>query len=364
MGEFYVDPNGLNALYNQYVRASGDSRDVSDYLKRHCDLPLVSEGFLMMVIGPHKEVYDQLTESLAKLQELTRSAGTQINAAQLDYARTDASAAAKVDAAYPGATNAAYVGGMLSGGRPDLRPGRAAFADVAEPAARLTNPEYAVPIEMWSINPLADLVSPAAWLRQISVSLFNFDPFEGWAKSVSGDWKGYAHCAIAMGHIGAAAHDVGSNLLAGAKDLPEVWRGRAAEAEQEFQLALGLAAAGLDDACAQYRQLYLQAAEAVKKLVDVTAGLITDLLDMLIIINGAAAAGTLLIETGVGAFAGYTVAAYYAWQAYDLYQHIADVYGNCEDMMKLIAGSIGAVKASLDVEDLPMVAPYHHPAGY
>ncbi|MBL7253375.1 hypothetical protein [Paractinoplanes lichenicola] len=364
MTEFFVDPNGMNGLYNQLVRASGDATDILGYTRQHCDLPAVTEGFLMMVIGPHKEAYESLTEALAKLTELARGAGSQVNLAQLDYAKTDQDAAAKVDATYPGAKNPAYVGGMLAPGRPDLTGPHASFADVTEPTARLTSPEYAVAIEMWSINPLADLVSPAAWLRQISIWLFSFDPLEGWAKSVSGDWKGYTHCAMAMGHIGAASKDVGANLLRGAEDVRTVWRGRAAEAEQEFQLALGLAAAGLDDACRQYKQLYLQAAEAVKSLVDVTAGLISDLLDLLIIINAASVAGTALIETGIGALAGYTVAAYYAWQAYDLYKHISDFYGNTEDLLKVIAGSIGAIKAQLAVKDLPPVQPYHHPAGY
>ncbi len=143
-----------------------------------------------------------------------------------------------------------------------------------------------------------------------------------------------------------------------------MWRGQAAEAEQEFQLALGLAAAGLNDACAQYHKLYLQAAAAVKSLFDVTAGLISDLIDLLIITNVAAAAGTALIETGVGAVAGYGVAAYYTWQAYDLYKDISKFYGNCEDLLKVIAGSINAVQADLAVKNLPAVQPYKHPAGY
>ncbi|WP_067509280.1 hypothetical protein [Actinoplanes sp. TFC3] len=217
---------------------------------------------------------------------------------------------------------------------------------------------------MWSINPLADLLSPAAWLRQISVWLFSYDPLEGWATDISGDWKAYTHCAMAMNNIGGATADVGSNLLAGARDVPNIWRGKAAEAEQEFQLALGLAAAGLNDACAQYNKLYLQAAEAVKSLVDVTAGMITDLLDLLIIINAASAAGTALIETGLGAVAGYSVAAYYTWQAYDLYKVISEFYGNCEDLLKVISGTINTIQADLAVKDLPAVQPYKHPAGY
>ncbi len=364
MSDFYVDAGGLNGLYNQFVRASGDASDTLSYTRQHCDLPAVSEGFLMMVIGPHHEAYKKLTAALTTLADITRSASTQVNAAQNDYARTDQQAAAQLDASYPGAKNPGEVGGMLARGRPDLQGYRSGFADVAEPAGNLKNPEYAIGIEMWTINPLADLISPAAWLRQISIWLFSYDPLEGWASDISGDWKAYTHCAMAMGHIGGAAGDIGSNLIAGAQDVPSVWRGKAAEAEQEFQLALGLAASGLNDACGQYHKLYMQAAEAVKSLFDVTAGLISDLIDLLIIINVAAAAGTALIETGVGAVAGYGVAAYYTWQAYDLYKEISTFYGNCEDLLKVIAGSINTVKADLAVKDLPAVQPYQHPAGY
>jgi hypothetical protein len=162
----------------------------------------------------------------------------------------------------------------------------------------------------------------------------------------------------------AAANDTGRNLVTGAADVSTGWRGKAAEAEQEFHLALGSAAISLQDACRQYNQLYMQAAEAVKKLFDVVSGLISDLLDVLIIINAAAAVGTATIETVVGPIAGYGVAAYYTWQAYDLYKEISTFYGNAEDLLKLIGGSITGIKATLAVKDLPAVQPYHHPAGY
>ncbi len=204
MSEFYVDAGGLNGLYNQFVRAAGDASDTLDYTRQHCDLPVVSEGFLMMVIGPHHEAYKKLTGALAKLAEIIPAAGTQVNAAQLDYARADYAAAAKLGASFPGATNPGDVGGLLAGGRPDVQTYWSAFADVAEPTSHLKSPEYAIGIEMWTINPLADLISPAAWLRQISIWLFSHDPLEGWASDISGDWKAYTHCAMAMGHIGGA----------------------------------------------------------------------------------------------------------------------------------------------------------------
>ncbi|AGZ39611.1 hypothetical protein [Actinoplanes friuliensis] len=364
MTEFYVDAAGLNSVYNQLVRASGDASDTLEYTRKHCDLGFTDVGLIMRLISPHKHAYGEVTEALTQLKELAQGAGTQVNAAQHDYARTDQAAAARLDAGYPGAKDPAAVRGSLTQGRPDLQGYRSAFTDVAQPGSHLKNPEYAIGIEMWSINPMADLISPSAWLRQVSIWLFSYDPFEGWASQFSGDWKAYVHCGNAMGLAGAAAHDIGRNLVAGATDVSTVWRGKAAEAEQEFQLTLGAAAINLQSACRQYNELYMQAAEAVKKLFDVVSGLISDLLDVLIIINAAAAVGTATIETVVGPIAGYGVAAYYTWQAYDLYKEISSLYGNAEDLLKLIGGSITGIKATLAVKDLPTVQPYHHPAGY
>ncbi|GAB1692737.1 hypothetical protein [Krasilnikovia sp. M28-CT-15] len=364
MGEFYVDAGGLTSLYNVFVRASGDASDTLGYVHKHCDLSFTEVGLIMRLISPHKHAYGEVTEALSRLRDLSQGAGTQINRAQLDYARTDQAAAARLDGSYPGAKDSVSLRGVLAPGRPDLQGRRTAFTDVAEPNNHLHNPEYAVGIEMWSINPLADLISPSAWLRQICIKLFDYDPFEGWASQFSGDWKSYVHAGVAMGAAGAAAGDIGHNLVAAAADVSTVWRGHAAEAEQEFQLALGSAAMGLQTACRQYDELYMQAAEAVKKLADVVSGLISDLLDVLIIINAAAAAGTATIETVVGGVAGYGVAAYYTWQAYDLYKEISAFFGNAEDLIKLIGASITGIKATLAVKDLPTVEPYHHPAGY
>ncbi|MGX6606225.1 hypothetical protein ACWKSP_29490 [Micromonosporaceae bacterium Da 78-11] len=364
MAEFYVDAVGLNGLYSQLARASGDAADVLEYTEKHCDLAWNTEGLLMIFLGPHDHAYDSLTEAITRLRDLAQGAGTQINRAQLDYAKTDEAAAGRVDATYAGAKSPEGVRGTVTQGRPDLVAQRAGFTDVAEPTARLRSPEYAVGIEMWSINPLADLISPAAWLRQISIWLFGKDPFDGWAKEFSGDWQAYVHCGAAIGCIGSAAHDIGRNLVAGAADCSTVWRGNAAEAEQEFQLALGAAAMDLEVACRQFDKLYHDAAEATKKLFDVVSGMMTDLIDILIIINGAMAAGTALIETGIGPLAGYGIAAYYSWQAYDLYQHISDFFGNAEDVLNAIGGTIGSIDAKLAIRDLPAVQPYRHPAGY
>jgi hypothetical protein len=79
----------MTGLHNHFVRTAGDPTDTLTYTRRHCDLSWDAEGLLMMLMGPHKHTYESVTGALTKLHELTQGAGTQVNRAQLDYARTD-----------------------------------------------------------------------------------------------------------------------------------------------------------------------------------------------------------------------------------------------------------------------------------
>ncbi|WP_041832160.1 hypothetical protein [Actinoplanes sp. N902-109] len=70
---------------------------------------------------PHAQAYANIVKAIRTLSELAQETGTQINAAQQDYAKTDAAAAARLDAGYPGAKDAAALHATLSQGRPDLQ---------------------------------------------------------------------------------------------------------------------------------------------------------------------------------------------------------------------------------------------------
>ena len=53
MSGFYVDPAGMNGLYNVLHRASNDVDDTLGYVKRHCDLSFGAEGLLGIFASPH-----------------------------------------------------------------------------------------------------------------------------------------------------------------------------------------------------------------------------------------------------------------------------------------------------------------------
>lgn len=331
-----MDAAGLSGLSRMLSRASGDAFDALDYTRRQCDLDWPAEGLLMKLLGPHDHAYDSVTRALARVQDLAAGASGQVALAAQDYAQADLAAAGRFGPAY----------GPAPAPPED-------FADVADPGRHLTDPGTVGEAEMWSINPLTDLISPAAWVRQVSVSLFGYDPFDEWAGALSGDWASYVHCGAAMSRAGDSAYDIGRNLLAGASRSERAWQGGAGDAEREFQTALGGATEQLRDACQEFSRLYGRAADAVSSLRDVAGDLICDLLDTLILVNLASVAGTALIETGVGAIAGYGLAAYYATQAYQLYQEIARYFGAAQDTVEAIGAAIGTLHAGVDMPELP-----------
>lgn len=360
MNDFFVDPSGLRALSGQLTRAGGDARDTLDYTRRHCALSWDRRGLLMLVADPHGKAYDRVTTALGRLRDLSDGAAVQVDRAAGHYTTADLAAATALDATYRGAADLGELRGTLHQSRPDLLPARAPFTDVH--GVVLQPPSYVPQSDAFTLNPLTDLLSPAAWIRQVAVWLFGVDPFEPWLTAYSGDWRAYEHCMHAWPHIGAAATALGGNLVTGAADVPAAWRGNAAEAEQEFQLTLGGAATALGPACEEYARLYPKAVDACRQLYEATGGLVGQLIDTLIIVNVAGILGTATIETGIGAVTGYATAAYYTWQAYQLYQEISRLYGAAEITIRLLAAQIEAVQAGAEVTRLPSVQPYQHPA--
>ncbi|WP_436530081.1 hypothetical protein [Actinoplanes sp. HUAS TT8] len=352
----------MNRLYNQLQRASSDASDALAYTQSNCHISFTGAGLIMYFAGPQDHILDQVETALTRLRDLSGSAGTEINKAQIMYQHTDQAAAAAIDTIGNGVSDPAALRALTSPTRGDVESSRAAFADVEEPVTCLRSPEYAVPIEMWSLNPLADLVSPTAWLRQVCISLFGKDPFEFWTSKLAGEWQAFVYAGNAVAQAGAAADAIAHNLGGSATDVPTAWQGNASEGFQNFEVNLALNAAGLAGAAQRYSQAYMDTAEVVKKLYDLTAGLIMDLYDALIMVSGGMAAGTALIETAFGAVAGYGVAAYYSWIALDLYQVISDFYGAAEDAVKAISATVTGIQANFGVKDLPGIDAYHHPA--
>ncbi|WP_328468781.1 hypothetical protein OHA21_00030 [Actinoplanes sp. NBC_00393] len=359
-GELFVDVAGMNSLYNHLRAAGDDAEDASIYVRKHCDLSSAQQGIITQVMTPHDHAYEEMTAALSRLRSLINSAATQVNMAQVEYSQRDLASAADLDRGYPGAENPGVLASSLAQERFQLPAGHSSFSNVRDAAEHLTTPQDPK-AEFWSINPVVDLISPFAYLRQAAIWVFNHDPFELWTEWFAGDWDSYITAGEAMARAGDAAAAIGDNLAAGAVVMPVVWRGNAAENFQEYDLRLAAAARSVQELGRNFKELYDQAADAVKSLYDVVSGLIVKMFDALLIVSIGLAGGTAMVATFAGAVVGYSVALSYAIYAIDLYNEIATVYGNAEAMIKAIGGSITALKSSAELMELPNLEPYRRP---
>ncbi len=359
-GELFIDVAGVNSLYNQLQRAADDTEDSLSYVERHSDLSPFQQGLWTQVLTPHEVARHEMTTSLARLRLLVANAATQVNLAQVEFSREDLRAARDLDHTRPGAVDPNVLASRLTQERLRIPPGGSPFADPAEPVDHLVTPQDPK-AEFWSFNPMVDLISPFAYLRQAAIWVFDHDPFELWTEWFAGDWDSYILAGAAMANAGTAAGAIGDNLAAGAVALPSVWRGNAAENYQEYQLRLAGAARSLEDLGNNFNALYRESAECVKNFYDVFSGLFVKMIDSLLLVSIGLAGGTAMIATFAGSVIGYSVALSYAIYAIDLYNEMSSAFTHAENALKAIAGSMAALKASAELTGLPTIEPYRSP---
>jgi hypothetical protein len=359
-GELFVDVAGINQLHNQLRRAGDDAENALEYLRQHCKLSSIQQGLIVQMLTPHEVAYQEMTAALSRLRSLTDNAATQVNSAQVTYARTDLRSAADLDRSYPDATKANILANALTQERLQLPAGHASFSDSVCAAAHLSAPSDPA-AEFWSFNPIVDLISPFAYLRQAAIWVFGHDPFELWTEWFAGDWDSYIMAGAAMARAGATAGAIGDNLAAGAVATPVVWRGNAASNFQAYDLMLADAARSVQNLGADFHQLYQESAECVKNFYDVISGFLVKMFDALLMVSIGLAGGTAMIATVAGSLVGYSVALSYAVYAAEIYQQISSAYTNAENAMKAIAGSIAALEASSDLTNMRDIPPYQHP---
>ncbi|GAB3435124.1 hypothetical protein [Actinophytocola sediminis] len=341
MNDFFVDPAGMTQLYNQVRGIANDAGAAEQYVRKYADISFGQEGLIFDLVGPHNHAYAVVHGAMAKLELITQRTGTAINASQLAYARTDQAQAARLDALRPGARDAKAL-------RTDLgtaRPGQP-FTDVADPTPHLRDADWVDGGVAFEFDWFSDVLSPSAWIRWGVYEACGVDPFEWMLTWISGDWAAYRTCGTAWSHVGKACPDFAANLTKSASDTERVWRGNAAAGCQELLVALGKATAGFQATCDTLSKNYVAATEAAKQLYEALTGVAGEIVDAAILFIAATAAGTALIETVVGAIAGYAAAAYYAGLIVALVGEASALYGRAKAVVAAIVAVVETVNAN------------------
>ncbi|XVV11781.1 hypothetical protein ACQP2X_44310 [Actinoplanes sp. CA-131856] len=192
------------------------------------------------------------------------------------------------------------------------------------------------------VNPidLFNYVSPSAWLNAAIEKLTGFDVF-GWMTDwLSGDWEKLWKFGDAMANLAQSMQQMGINIQTGMLRLDASWDGNASDAAYKYFSDLAAATSGQQFAIAKTQDSYHKAAQGAWQLSNQLGNILQALADKAILATIAAAVGTALIETGVGAVAGYGAAALIVL---DMLQLINDASIIINTAGTVILGLFGAV---------------------
>lgn len=352
MSDFSVEAGKLDDLSKQVGRTHEDAKDGADYVKQYTDLSWGDEGLLMQLCFSHDNAYDVVHGGAAGLDSLCDDIAELILVVKDAYAEMDDEGRQAFDeewatlqeAGLPEKTNDPAAG-ESSGGAP---------FDNAEDATKcLDCPTDVEPPVKFKFDPTSDTLSPSSWVRWGIQQLTGEDPFAKWLTWLSGDWLAYSQCTTVWKCMEEAGDAYGANLDKAAVDAESIWSGKAADQFVALLRVLSHQTKYLAGVCGELAEAYPDAVQAAKDLHEALSGIVGMIIDWLIAAGIAAAAGSALIETVVGAIAGYALAGYCVWQIFQLIDKATTVYGTAKTAVQAVIAVVSAVEAS-GIEDVAL----------
>jgi hypothetical protein len=184
---------------------------------------------------------------------------------------------------------------------------------VSEPTDYLVAPEAPdASVSQGFVNPidLFNYVSPSAWILKAVEELTGYDVLGWFTDALAGDWEAIWKFGNALVNLAECLQEEGINIQHAAIDMDGDWDGNAADAAYQYFSTLAAATSGQQIALRQIGDNYHKAALGAWQLSDQLGNIAQAFADDAIIGGIAWVAGTVFAETGVGAVAGYGVAAY------------------------------------------------------
>jgi hypothetical protein len=167
------------------------------------------------------------------------------------------------------------------------------------------------------VNPvdIFNYLSPAAWINDAIEKAVGWDVI-GWCTEwLTGDWEAVWKFGNALISLAECLQEQGIDIQQAALTMDASWDGNAADAAYQYFSTLAAATSEQQISLREIGENYHKAAMGAWQLSNQLGNIIQALVDKAVIAGIAFAAGTATAETGVGAVAGYGVAA---WQALDM----------------------------------------------
>lgn len=335
---FSVEPSALQGYAAQIGRAGDDGASIRNYLMGY-RVDSGWDGFLIELVGnAHVESMDTARELASRVAAVLHDSHSGLIASAGYYRRTDASAAAAFDATMPDRCASAPTALEQRWASNVCGPG---FGDSREPAGRLKpvdDVEYTHPLAV------LDTISVSNWALKGFDFIFGFNPLDKVSEFFIGDWQAVAKGGKALGHAGDAFDDLGYNVQGGAIAVHSQWQGLAADAAYTHFTGMATAVESLVDPLKRIAEQFDTIAHGVWSAAEAITGWVKGMCDAAIIAGIAAAAGTITAETGVGAIAGYGVAAVAVCEVLDMWAQATAAMTN---LYSIVQGAVGVIESQL-----------------
>jgi hypothetical protein len=349
--DFSVQPAALRELSAMLGRARVDIDKAKTHLAKMENFE-GGTGYLGYCLDGHKAAYRALSDWLGELADPTVSGAAAAVADSADYyEKTDATAAANLDATYPATNVVEYKDD--TGYHVVESEGSARFADVVTPGSHLTekphdygNELYGNTLDWWDALSVMSLAGMAIQRVTEVAVMFGwidkpFNPMKELAEEFVGDWAGARQAADILRNVGRTVNDIGLNIQWAAQGTDQVWQGNAGNGATVYLMNLARRF-DVDNAWPPIDTLakqYVEASTDMMNLRDAAVGILNSIGDDAVEAAIACSVGGGAASTGVGApvavlaalYAGYKIA-----RVVDGVAELLDVIGKLKTATSLL----------------------------
>ncbi|HEX8868469.1 MAG TPA: hypothetical protein VF821_22615 [Lentzea sp.] len=214
-----------------------------------------------------------------------------------------------------------------------------------------------------------DLMSCADWLNvshsvmKLAEAIFGVNPGQWYVDRIIGNWSAYGRAGSAMVNLGKFYTAYGQTLAEQKNVLMTSWHGHAATAADAYFANLADAIKAQQDSLTQIGEELHGIAYRMWTLSKLLDSQLELLLDVVLEAFLAAAVGTATVETGVGAVAGYALAALRIKKAESIWMSIIEAHDKAYNYFLASRAVISAAMTkmrTLTEHPLPQGA-YDHP---
>ncbi|MGI5236473.1 hypothetical protein [Dactylosporangium sp. CA-139066] len=186
------------------------------------------------------------------------------------------------------------------------------------------------------------LFSPTWWGNEIIKEVTGFDLFGEVGQALMGNWELFAKAGDALKHLADWAEVTGTNVNWVAAELGNRWDGHAADAAVNYFAGTAAPVLALPEPLRKAGEGYISTSKGIWQLSNQATNFAEALADSCIVAVAATAAGTVAVETGVGAVIGYGLAALEFARAVELVSKLTQIAVAAN---ALAFSSMGLIKA-------------------